>query len=161
MFASIAPLGGRAVEIPKDAVLDGKKKERESIKSVHSGHGENNGGSRRSKCLQTHPSSPTQSLIDIPPAPAVHTYHHQEWRKPGGSPRVMFFSHRICGDKGKIRERSVSVSERQVRSSSVADDAAAATTVGDHDDRRRASEHPHCSSIRHQQRPQIPNVTDT
>lgn len=24
------------------------------------------------------------------------TYHHHEWRNPGGSPSVMFFSHRIC-----------------------------------------------------------------
>ena len=26
----------------------------------------------------------------------TRTHHHQEWRKPGGSPSVMFFSHRIC-----------------------------------------------------------------
>lgn len=28
--------------------------------------------------------------------PQTPTHHHQECRKPGGSPSVMFFSHRIC-----------------------------------------------------------------
>lgn len=35
------------------------------------------------------------SLLSKPP-PETPTHHHQECRKPGGSPRVMFFSHRIC-----------------------------------------------------------------
>lgn len=41
------------------------------------------------------------------PAPSMvcpcqpRTHHHQECRKPGGSPSVMFFSHRICRGEGR------------------------------------------------------------
>lgn len=28
------------------------------------------------------------------------THHHHEWRNPGGSPNVMFFSHRIWTEGG-------------------------------------------------------------
>ena len=37
-----------------------------------------------------------------PPGP---THHHQECRKPGGSPSVMFFSHRICGAERRSEPR--------------------------------------------------------
>lgn len=30
-----------------------------------------------------------------------YTHHHHEWRNPGGSPSVMFFSHRIYGETDK------------------------------------------------------------
>lgn len=50
-------------------------------------------GSRRNKVIpRTH--VPPKFLL---PSVSSHTgtYHHQECRKPGGSPRVMFFSQRI------------------------------------------------------------------
>lgn len=46
------------------------------------------------------PQAPTEP----PPWPAHAspcTHHHQECRKPGGSPSVMFFSHRICREEGR------------------------------------------------------------
>jgi len=36
---------------------------------------------------------------------SVYTYHHHECKNPGGSPSVMFFSHRICEKKGGKRKR--------------------------------------------------------
>lgn len=41
------------------------------------------------------PTRPHPAPLQGPPAPP-HTHHHQECKKPGGSPSVMFFSHRIC-----------------------------------------------------------------
>lgn len=35
------------------------------------------------------------------PGPPQGTYHHHECRNPGGSPSVMFFSHRICKRDGR------------------------------------------------------------
>lgn len=37
----------------------------------------------------------------------VITYHHQECRNPGGSPSVMFFSHRICKNGMFMRDTDV------------------------------------------------------
>lgn len=41
------------------------------------------------------PTRPHPGPLQGPPAPP-RTHHHQECRKPGGSPSVMFFSQRIC-----------------------------------------------------------------
>ena len=65
MFTSIASFRCRTVEIPEDAMGGGK-------------------GEKERRYIQVYGNT----LVE-------NTYHHQEWRKPGGSPRVMFFSHRI------------------------------------------------------------------
>lgn len=38
----------------------------------------------------------------------TQTYHHHEWRNPGGSPNVMFFSHRILTQTERETERGAS-----------------------------------------------------
>lgn len=81
MLASVSPLRGRAVQVPEHAAW-------------HKHRGGNPGyrvPPRRSPGAADSPRPP--------PTPAPLTHHHQECRKPGGSPSVMFFSHRICGRK--------------------------------------------------------------
>lgn len=47
------------------------------------------------------------------------TYHHHEWRKPGGSPNVMFFSHRICRQENGEDQLKTSVSRPDPQSQQV------------------------------------------
>lgn len=45
------------------------------------------------------------------------THHHHEWRNPGGSPNVIFFSHRIWrrGEEWK-REKSLAATRERIMS---------------------------------------------
>lgn len=53
---------------------------------------------------------PTPPPMSHPHQPCAH--HHQECRKPGGSPSVMFFSHRICRGEGrKVRANGLALSD--------------------------------------------------
>lgn len=67
--------------------------------------------SPRTRCgWQGDDGFPTAPSPRSPPSTACprqpHTHHHQECRKPGGSPSVMFFSHRICTGEGRqVRTR--------------------------------------------------------
>lgn len=61
------------------------------------------GGGMIGKAEQRLQGAPGGHLGGPPPIP---THHHQECRKPGGSPSVMFFSHRICGAQRDAWSRS-------------------------------------------------------
>lgn len=76
------------------------------MKGCGSSVGRRGGGSPQPHCrgevVCRGVSSPTPRPPFPPPSPPpalfTPTHHHQECRKPGGSPSVMFFSHRICGE---------------------------------------------------------------
>jgi len=42
--------------------------------------------------------------------PGSITYHHHEYRNPGGSPNVMFFSHRIYSVKKTTSDALITLS---------------------------------------------------
>lgn len=77
------------------------------LMSVHVVGGGINNPRRVLLNLFTHPINKVDRITKIneEKQKSSKTYHHHEWRNPGGSPNVIFFSHRICREKQR-REKS-------------------------------------------------------